>query len=693
MRIKSFIASTVQEALADVKREMGDSSIILETRNIEEGDIKSKAGQKLVEVVAAENIFGEDGNRNSDHNMDKSHDQDAQSDDDGINPESSDRHQPDIQQPGRHSPALFQARNGQKSLSGNRNGNGNGNGSGTLADRLRPEDMVEMADLSTTVSKPDWQIHPNGNGRSDQDSLKPYPAGNGSKDRPGHQMDSDIPADLVYQLLSDDLIKAADYSTDEGSVQDYKQKEAADEYQNSLSLKDETIHQLTAQIDKQKKAAAEYQNGLSLQDKNIRQLTAQIDKQKEAAAEYQNGLSVKDETIRQLTARIDKQNVAVVEYQNGLSEQDETIRQFTARIDKQNVVVVEYQNGLSVKDETIRQLTARIDKQNAVVVEYQNGLSEQDETIRQLTARIDKQNVAAAEYQNGISRKDETIHWLTAQIDKQNAAVDECQQNCDLNVDWSEKSKELYKQLCVQQVEKEHSKILINEVLSRQNGDDSREMDVQRLMIRESIMNKIESSAPDSNSQEQCKTMAFIGAAGTGKTTTILKLASDIKERSGKDILLISIRGDFAGKLNKMSGSIEATVLTASTPQELREIIDEYGSNSHILIDTPGVNHFDKDALSSLKEYLDEIPDLETHLVVSAATRYIDIINTVKKLNIFPVHRLLFTKVDETDLHGTLFSVVEETQIPLSYVTDGQEIPDGIRPATAEMVAEMVVRI
>jgi flagellar biosynthesis GTPase FlhF len=607
MRIKSFIASTVQEALADVKREMGDYSIILETRNIEEGDIKSKVGQKLVEVVAAENISGGDENRNSDHNMDQSHDQDVQSDDDGLNPELSDRHHSDVQQTDRHSPELLQVRNGQTSMSGNRNGNGNGNGNrngnGTLADHLRPEDLIEMADLSTTVRKPDWQILPNGNGRSgqvqeggvgsvsksvgsnrksvshaglniqsdrgnlnlqltgrhqidssqsDHDSPKPYPIGNGRKDRPDHQTDSDIQADLVFQLLSDDLIQAVDYSTDEGSVQD--------------------------------------------------------------------------------------------------------------------------------------------DKQKAIADEYKNGLSEKDETINQLTAQIDKQKAIADEYKNGLSEKDETIHQLTTQIDKQKVAVEEYQQNCDLNVDWPEISKELYKQLCVQQVEKEHSGILINEALSRQNGADSRKMDVQRLMIRESIMNKIKIPVPDSNSQEQCKTMAFIGAAGTGKTTTILKLASDIQERSDKGILLISIRGDFAGKLNKMSGSIEATVLTASTPQELREFIDDYGSNSHIFIDTPGVNHFDKDALSSLKEYLDEIPGLEAHLVVSAATRYIDIINIVKKFNVFPVHRLLFTKVDETDLYGTLFSVAEETQIPLSYVTDGQEISDDIRPATAEMVAEMVMR-
>ncbi|MFQ5686619.1 MAG: hypothetical protein ACE5GV_08160 [Candidatus Scalindua sp.] len=622
MKIKSFIASTVQAALADVKREMGDSPIILETRNIEEGDIKSKAGQKLIEVVAAENNSGGDENRNSDNDMCQSHGQDEQSDNNGLERELS----------GLHSPELFKIRNGYTSLSGNGNGNGNGNGKGTLADRLKPEDLVEMADLPTTVSKPDWQIHPNGNGRSDhvregeagqvlegagsngksishaglniqsdkgninpqlpgrrqidlsqsdQDLQNPYPAGNGRKDSPGRQMDSDIQADLVFQLLSDDLIQAADYSTDEGSAQIDKQKAAADEYQKDLLLKDETIHKLTA------------------------------------------------------------------------------------RIDRQNVVADEYQKSLSLKDETIHWLTTQVDKQKA----------------------------AADEYQKSLSVQDETIHQLTAQVDKQNAAVEEYQQNCDLNVDWPEENKKLYKQLCAQQVEREHSRILINEVLSRQNVDDSKEIDVLRLLIRESIMNKIEIPAPDSNSQEQCKTMAFIGAAGSGKTTTVLKLSSDIQERSDKDILLISIKGDFAEKLNKMSGSIEATVLTASTPQELREIIDEYGNNSHILIDTPGVNHFDEDALSGLKEYLDEIPDLETHLVVSAATRYIDIIKSVKKFNIFPVHRLLFTKVDETDLYGTLFSVAEQTQIPLSYVADGQEISNDIRLATAEMVADMILKI
>src|SRR3990167_9185078 len=92
MRIKSFIASTVQAALANVKREMGDSPIILETRNIEEGDIKSKAGQNLVEIIAAENVLNRDANHKSDQNIDQSSGLKAQSDNDNSKPQPPDRH-------------------------------------------------------------------------------------------------------------------------------------------------------------------------------------------------------------------------------------------------------------------------------------------------------------------------------------------------------------------------------------------------------------------------------------------------------------------------------------------------------------------------------------------------------------------------------------------------------------------------
>jgi flagellar biosynthesis protein FlhF len=250
----------------------------------------------------------------------------------------------------------------------------------------------------------------------------------------------------------------------------------------------------------------------------------------------------------------------------------------------------------------------------------------------------------------------------------------------------------LYDKLCAQQVERVHSQIVIHEVLRKLSKDDYGKAGLHYQMIAESIMNNINIHDSNSNNYEKCKIMAFIGTTGIGKTTTISKLVSETRKCSDKDIVLISIQDNSDKRLNKIANLTGATVWTAATQQELREIIDEFGSVSHVFIDTPGINPLDNTEFLTLKRFLNEIPNLEIHLIVSAAMRYIDSVNIVKKCTIFPVHKLLFTKIDETDLYGTLFSVAMETQIPLSFITDGQEIPKDIRLATKEMVAEMVMR-
>ncbi len=430
MRIKSFIAPTVHEALAAVKRDMGDSSIILETRNIEEGDMKSESGQDLVEVVAAENNYGRSTDQDNaqaqgkDQEPDQDQHQDAQSDNnDALDLNLSDRCQPHFSQP----------------------------------EQQPTEECPHVPDLVESVRA----------------------------NRPDSQMINKI---LTDHSLLDDIPEMADYSTD-------------------------------------------------------------------------------------------KQPTPLV-----------------------------------------------------------------------------------------------------------------LQQDSNLSDNWPEKSKELYKQLRAQQVEKEHARILINEILCKVSRDESETLELQRLMVQKSITNKIKISTSNLNDHETCKEMAFIGASGTGKTTTILKLASELKKRSDKNILLISIQGHSADKLHRHAKLIGATQRTATSHQELGRFRDEFGGTSHILIDTPGISHLDNNAILNLKEYTDEMPNLETQLVASATTRYADIMGLVNNFTASSIHRLLFTRVDETDLYGTLFSVAMETQIPLSYITEGKEIPEDIRPVTAEMISEMVMR-
>jgi flagellar biosynthesis protein FlhF len=261
----------------------------------------------------------------------------------------------------------------------------------------------------------------------------------------------------------------------------------------------------------------------------------------------------------------------------------------------------------------------------------------------------------------------------------------------DLEGDLPEAIRNLSDRLSVQQVEEEHAHILTREALCDLGRENFKEMDLQQQMIKERFISKIEIPASNLVKETTHKAMAFVGGAGVGKTATISKLALSARIRSDKNILLIKIKDDSGEWLYKLADLIGATVWVVTTRQELRMIIDEFGSTSHIFIDTPGINHFNNVELLELREYIHDMPNLETHLVVSATTRFVDLINTVKNFGVLPVQRLLFTKVDETDIYGTLFSVAMATKIPLSYITNGQEIEGNIKPVTGSMIAEMIL--
>jgi flagellar biosynthesis protein FlhF len=276
--------------------------------------------------------------------------------------------------------------------------------------------------------------------------------------------------------------------------------------------------------------------------------------------------------------------------------------------------------------------------------------------------------------------------------------------------DLPEAIKELSDKLSAQQVEEEYAQILTREALcdlgnvptaspvqgslqgEQAVGEEGIEkMDLQRQIIKERFISKIKIPASNLANEGTHKAMVFVGSSGVGKTTTISKLALDARTHSDKDILLIKIKDDSEERLNKLAELIGATVWVVTTRQELSMIIDEFRSTSLIFIDTPGINHLNNAELLELKEYIHNMPNLEIHLVISATTRFVDVINTVKNYAIIPVQRLLFTKVDETDIYGTLFSVAMATKIPLSYITDGREIQRNVKPVTGNMIAEMVL--
>jgi flagellar biosynthesis protein FlhF len=82
--------------------------------------------------------------------------------------------------------------------------------------------------------------------------------------------------------------------------------------------------------------------------------------------------------------------------------------------------------------------------------------------------------------------------------------------------------------------------------------------------------------------------------------------------------------------------------------------------------------------MKQLVESLDSEYDKEVFLVVSATTKYNDLVQIADSYKEIADYRLIFTKLDETSAYGNIYNLKQYTGAELSYVTVGQNVPDDI---------------
>ena len=80
--------------------------------------------------------------------------------------------------------------------------------------------------------------------------------------------------------------------------------------------------------------------------------------------------------------------------------------------------------------------------------------------------------------------------------------------------------------------------------------------------------------------------------------------------------------------------------------------------------------------MSQFIHCVDEDIEKEVYLVVSATTKYRDLISIADTYSQMTDYRLIFTKLDETTTLGNLLNLKLHTGADLSYVTCGQNVPD-----------------
>jgi flagellar biosynthesis protein FlhF len=192
----------------------------------------------------------------------------------------------------------------------------------------------------------------------------------------------------------------------------------------------------------------------------------------------------------------------------------------------------------------------------------------------------------------------------------------------------------------------------------------------------------------------QRKIVALIGPTGVGKTTTIAKLAANFRLRDGIRTGLVTVdtyRIAAVEQLRTYAEIIDLPMRVVVTPEEMRTALDDFSEMDLVLIDTAGRSPRDEVKLRELKSLFEVARVDEIHLVMSLTASLKSMMSTVRNFRGAGVTSLLLTKLDEAESLGDILSLSREFELPFSYLTTGQNVPDDIEPSEAARVARLIL--
>ncbi|MTV47814.1 flagellar biosynthesis protein FlhF [Heliobacillus mobilis] len=185
----------------------------------------------------------------------------------------------------------------------------------------------------------------------------------------------------------------------------------------------------------------------------------------------------------------------------------------------------------------------------------------------------------------------------------------------------------------------------------------------------------------------------MVGPTGVGKTTTIAKLAATFSIVNRRKVGLITAdtyRIAAVEQLKTFGDIIGVPVEVVFTPPALQEAIERNRDKDLLLVDTAGRSYKNELQLEELSAFVEASQPSRIILVLSATTKYKDLIQIVDSFSKFEINQFLLTKLDETNQYGSILNILCATGKPLSYITTGQNVPDDIETANPEKLANLI---
>lgn len=241
----------------------------------------------------------------------------------------------------------------------------------------------------------------------------------------------------------------------------------------------------------------------------------------------------------------------------------------------------------------------------------------------------------------------------------------------------------LYNTMIDNEVHEKYANQMIDEI--EQNFDVDTQMEYilshiyQKMILK---FGKVERITP--SEKKGPKAVFFIGPTGVGKTTTLAKIASQLCLTENKKVALFTAdtyRIAATDQLKTYANILGAPFHIIYSVEEMKKYYENYRDYDYILVDTAGHSHHNDEQRKNMNEFIhafEGVLETEVYLVLSATTKYRDLISIADTYSEMTKYKIIFTKLDETTTYGNILNLRIHTEAPLSYVTYGQNVPDDI---------------
>lgn len=198
--------------------------------------------------------------------------------------------------------------------------------------------------------------------------------------------------------------------------------------------------------------------------------------------------------------------------------------------------------------------------------------------------------------------------------------------------------------------------------------------------VKSAIAEGIKVTSTELTINKKPKIVILVGPTGVGKTTTLVKLALQwgaFKKRKFVFFSLDKYRAGASFQLKSFAEIFKVNMKVIKDKNELEESLKLFApDNDIIFVDTAGTSPKNTLTIGELSEHIKIMRkyDLWVSLVMSAVTKYKDMLDIINKYSIVKYDNIILTKIDETNTLGSSIAAISESQIPLSFVTNGQRV-------------------